>query len=415
MGTYFHRFFVILLLTFVGAGILGSDGVYANGGSFDVPQVNDHFDKFEKGPAPKKEESITPNTQEEKGAWDWITKPVSGAWDWTVDKVSGAWEWTKEAASSLWDWFVGILEMITSVVIVVGSFLKGVWNAVVDVLAGIWNFIAHPIDSIKNIIHAIMHPIDTAKAIWKAISDSWERDVVNGDAKSRAEWFGYALGQIGLAIVGTKGADKAVKLGTAGKAVTGINKAVPDVPSKVFTQFSNSAEAQLWVTKHYANWPSSLTKAEYEAVRAYTGDNYYNINRVLRGLERSYEGNNEKYVELISQALNKYPVPEDVVVYRGTSIDSLGKLKNLPPDKLVGKTIQEKGFMSTSLDPSQAFHNDITYVIKVPKGTPGAYVGGVSRFPGEMELLLDKGREMVITEVKPLEGNRMEIVCELKR
>jgi hypothetical protein len=225
MRTYFHRFIVILLLAFVGLGILGNGEVYAGGGSFDVPQINDHFDKVEKGPAPKKEESISPNTKEENGSWDWITKPVSRAWNWTVDNVSSAWEWTKETASGFWDWLVGVLESITSIVIVVGSFLKGVGESFVDAVVGIWDMITHPIDTLTNIIHAIMNPIDTLKAMWKAISDSWMRDVVNGDANSRANWFGYALGQVILVIVSAKGADKA-KLMKGTKKVPDENRQV---------------------------------------------------------------------------------------------------------------------------------------------------------------------------------------------
>ena len=48
-----------------------------------------------------------------------------------------------------------------------------------------------------------------------AIRDSYERDVINGDAKSRAEWFSYALGTIGLSAVGTKGLGAVSKTGMA--------------------------------------------------------------------------------------------------------------------------------------------------------------------------------------------------------
>ncbi|MBA4495194.1 hypothetical protein ACFO25_00540 [Paenactinomyces guangxiensis] len=201
MGKYFCPFAILILLTFVGIGIFGLGEVHAAGGGFDVPQVDDHFNKVEKGSAPKKTEPLNQNVEEGDGFWDWMKEAVSGAW-----------EWTKEAAASFWEWFEGVLELLTSVVVVVGSFLKGIGKAIFDAVAGIWNLITNPIDSVKNVINAIMNPIDTAKAIWKSISESWVRDVVNGDAKSRAEWFGYALGQIGLAIVGTKGADKVSKI-----------------------------------------------------------------------------------------------------------------------------------------------------------------------------------------------------------
>ncbi|MFS0864285.1 hypothetical protein [Fredinandcohnia sp. 179-A 10B2 NHS] len=92
------------------------------------------------------------------------------------------------------------------------GFGKGLWDSVVSTVEGIWNAITHPIETIKGIIHVITNPIDTAKAVWDAIKTSWNEDVINGDAESRGNWFGRAFGDIALALVGTKGVDKAVKM-----------------------------------------------------------------------------------------------------------------------------------------------------------------------------------------------------------
>ena len=94
----------------------------------------------------------------------------------------------------------------------VKGFGKGLGTAVVSTVEGIWHAITHPVETIKGTIHVITHPVETGKAIWKAISDSWKKDVVNGDAESRSKWFGRAFGEVALAIVGTKGVDKGVKL-----------------------------------------------------------------------------------------------------------------------------------------------------------------------------------------------------------
>ncbi len=60
----------------------------------------------------------------------------------------------------------------------------------------------------------IAHPIDTAKYIGHAIIDSFNRDVINGDAESRGKWFTYAV----VSVIGFKGVSKVGKLGTeAGK------------------------------------------------------------------------------------------------------------------------------------------------------------------------------------------------------
>jgi hypothetical protein len=102
---------------------------------------------------------------------------------------------------------------------VVSGFRKGVAKAVFSTFEGIWNAITHPIETAKGIVYAVSHPVETAKSIWKSISDSWKNDVVNGDAKSRSQWFGRAVGEVALAIIGTKGVDKAVKMAKGAKVV----------------------------------------------------------------------------------------------------------------------------------------------------------------------------------------------------
>ena len=73
-----------------------------------------------------------------------------------------------------------------------------------------------------------MHPIETYNYISKAISDSYERDVINGDANSRAEWFSYAITTLGLSVIGTKGLGSVSKTGMASTKVA-INSGVSKV------------------------------------------------------------------------------------------------------------------------------------------------------------------------------------------
>ncbi len=71
--------------------------------------------------------------------------------------------------------------------------------------------ITDPEGTAESLYQAASHPIDTGKYIAQAISDSYKRDMINGDAESRAHWVTYALGTI----VGTKGAGTATKAGVA--------------------------------------------------------------------------------------------------------------------------------------------------------------------------------------------------------
>lgn len=92
---------------------------------------------------------------------------------------------------------------------------SGIYKAGKDFVKGIFDTVLHPVKTIESTIQAIAHPIETYDYLSKAISDSFERDVINGDAKSRAQWIAYALGTIGLSAVGTKGLGAVSKTGMA--------------------------------------------------------------------------------------------------------------------------------------------------------------------------------------------------------
>ncbi|MBH8609262.1 hypothetical protein [Thermoactinomyces sp. CICC 10521] len=124
----FQLFIIVFLFAFVGIDILGSSQVYASGGSFNVPQVNDHFEKVKQGPAPEKESSLSQTPQKEHGTWDWLTKPVSHAWKWTKETVSSAWNKTKEFCSKAWDWICKVCDQITKVVV---DGLSSAWDWIV--------------------------------------------------------------------------------------------------------------------------------------------------------------------------------------------------------------------------------------------------------------------------------------------
>ena len=74
-----------------------------------------------------------------------------------------------------------------------------------------------PLGFFKGIGNAVLHPVDTFNYMWGAVETAWERDVVNGNARSRGEFFSYAL----VSIVGLKGLDKVAKVGKLNKVGKG--------------------------------------------------------------------------------------------------------------------------------------------------------------------------------------------------
>ncbi|MED4799145.1 ribonuclease YeeF family protein [Bacillus atrophaeus] len=101
----------------------------------------------------------------------------------------------------------------------------GVYDVGKDTVTGLWDIVTKPDEVIEGIVGAVSHPVDTYNAISTAIEESYQKDMVNGDAYSRARWVTYALGTTVTAVVGTKGAGAITKADVAGKVTTQVSKA----------------------------------------------------------------------------------------------------------------------------------------------------------------------------------------------
>ncbi|MFJ5795642.1 T7SS effector LXG polymorphic toxin [Bacillus atrophaeus] len=98
----------------------------------------------------------------------------------------------------------------------------GLYDVGKDTVTGIWDFITDPGETLSAVGNAVIHPVKTYDAISAAIEESYQKDMVNGDAYSRSRWVTYAIGSVAAAVVGTKGAGAINKADAAGKV---INKA----------------------------------------------------------------------------------------------------------------------------------------------------------------------------------------------
>lgn len=102
----------------------------------------------------------------------------------------------------------------------------GLYDVGKDFVTGVWDFVTDPGETVEGVANSIMHPIQTYKYISKSISDSYERDMVNGDAYSRAHWVSYALGTVVTSVVGTKGAGAVAKTGVATTKAAAVKGAI---------------------------------------------------------------------------------------------------------------------------------------------------------------------------------------------
>ncbi|WP_404356843.1 LXG domain-containing protein [Cytobacillus firmus] len=91
---------------------------------------------------------------------------------------------------------------------------------------------------VNDPIGKVRQALDMPKYIWSAVSSAWEREIVNGDAKSRTAFFTYGLTSMGIGILGDKGIGKA---GTIAKTVHQAGKGEKALP--IYTPVQTPAVA----------------------------------------------------------------------------------------------------------------------------------------------------------------------------
>lgn len=161
---------------------------------------------------------------------------------------------------------------------------------------------------------------------------------------------------------------------------------------------------------------SNIEPLEKMCLVAYTenysiGENYNFevLNNLLRGKEVADDVNidvaNSK-ITVISDALEKAQLVEDMTLYRGCSKKTLGEYKDLSPEELIGKTIVEPGFLSTTSDVSvtENFTKDLVMTINAKKGAHGLSLKNISHYVQEEEILFNKNQSMVITAAEERDG-----------
>lgn len=142
--------------------------------------------------------------------------------------------------------------------------------------------------------------------------------------------------------------------------------------------------------KDSADWVSSLTGDEINAIRKYTynsGDQKPNrfferLNAMLRG-DVDEDEKLRKYADTISKAIKKNRLKRDVIAYRTLDKDVYSGYSK-------GDIFMDPQFISTSIVQGGALEKQFRVTIYAAKGSSGAYIELLSKFPKQRELLLDK-------------------------
>jgi len=140
----------------------------------------------------------------------------------------------------------------------------------------------------------------------------------------------------------------------------------------------------------------TLTQAEIQALGRYSGSYYTSVNSYLRNGQPSSAAGT---VSRIDSAMAKSRTTAPMTVTRG--MDSrgfgMGYIEDLK--SLKGTTMADQGFMSTSNHINGVFQNQVRLEIECPPGTRGIYIKPYSSHSHELEFLMDRNQQMVITEV----------------
>nr|WP_317332804.1 ADP-ribosyltransferase [uncultured Romboutsia sp.] len=203
-------------------------------------------------------------------------------------------------------------------------------------------------------------------------------------------------------------------------SIKGKNRIFVDADINNVLDFSD-AKNVTWGEENYRNFRDKLTADEANAISLYIKRDYQAINDYLRKGKQPNNKELNKKIELISNALSKKPIPEDVVVYRRVGLDIFGypishtfdnkdpKIKQKLIDEFInkynGKTIKNLAYSSTSLssaDVSSFQPRKAIFRLTVPKGTKAAYITGFDEYASEKEIILDKNSNFEIYRITPI-------------
>lgn len=176
---------------------------------------------------------------------------------------------------------------------------------------------------------------------------------------------------------------------------------------------NSSTAAAFWNRKASAQssrgWIGSLSTSERSATAGYSDGTYRGMNAWLRNTQGTVPLKSGSEAEALEAALKKSSMPQDMVLWRGTTRDWV------PASVQVGAVLTDHGFVSTSLMTSTAsgFSRGVMLKILVRGGKSGAaYIKPISHFSSEWEVVLQRGSRFRVIEVGTDSRGRRLITVE---
>lgn len=163
---------------------------------------------------------------------------------------------------------------------------------------------------------------------------------------------------------------------------------------------------------------SDLSDDEKDVLHRYSICDYKYINKSLYIKDYPDASHWQEDIKKLTECIDRKEIPDNLLVYRGISDSSIlfGEDASLTAeelnDKYKGNFILHKNFMSTSIDEnvpysfaSEDFVRQVILSIKLPKGKKGIFMGEVSKYPQETEILVQRNSVLQIESVIDNDGN----------
>ena len=109
------------------------------------------------------------------------------------------------------------------------------------------------------------------------------------------------------------------------------------------------------------------------------------------------------------------PVPEDVMVVRGTAIDYLESRPSARHADRHGDVLRRPGLHlhSIRVETAPAIYKPVVMHLRVPKDTPALWIDHISANPGEREILLARGTQYKVTRVFMDDADKWHVYGEV--
>ena len=146
-------------------------------------------------------------------------------------------------------------------------------------------------------------------------------------------------------------------------------------------------------------WINRLSSEEVRAIKKYTKNSgdpkddkfYARLNSMLRG-DIPEDDTLKYYSDVISGAIAKFELKHDIICYRSVNYNPVEGMK-------VGDIYEPKRFVSSAVTKSGAISGNYNLIIFAKKGSKGAYIELLSKYPNQREFLFDKNLKYSILDV----------------